>query len=319
MDTFHTSYCRPLDLAIEAGGQGLTFCNLPQGRSFDRFLVRLVGGNSRQVASWDFSRSGDKFLPTGGLPNGEYTLDVFSSTQTPGRFRGYIQNGEVPLRIVGGRPYFCEPWPLRENISTIRHIGGAARAEPSLLSEDKPYPCRHSEIRRIASVITAGISDDYGKILAVHDWVAENVFYDEDSLRIVDGTRAATVRSTMEVLQTRRAVCLGYSDLAVTLLRASGIPSVTILCFALGQGTRGGWERQENRSPVPNHAFTAALLRGRFVMMDITWDSDNVYRDRRYARKTGDGRSRKFFDMSPMLMSASHRLTARQWPNEYGD
>lgn len=308
MDSFNTSYCRPLNLSINVEGRGLIFRDLPQGRSFDRFLVRLVDRGNREAASGDFMRGGMKYISTEDIPDGKYTLQVFHSTPDIRRFRGYLENGEAIIRINGGRPSFCEPWPLRDNISVTGRFSCSSRTRQELLREEDSYPCRHHEIRRIASVITAGIEDNYGKMLAVHDWVAENVFYDEDSIRLINGAIGALPRSTMEVLKTRRAVCLGYSDLAVALLRASGIPSVTLSCFALGQGTRGGWECPENRINSTNHAFTAALMGHRYVLMDITWDSDNVYSGRQYHYKTGFGRSRKFFDMSALLLSASHRL-----------
>ena len=71
-----------------------------------------------------------------------------------------------------------------------------------------------------AASITYGLDDEYGKLLAVHDWVAENIFYDYDSLRRLNDRLVALERSTLDVLRTRRGVCQGYSDLAVSLLRA---------------------------------------------------------------------------------------------------
>lgn len=308
MESFQTSCCPLFNLAINAQGRGLDFRKFPYGSTFNRSFVRLVGQDGGEVVARDFSRTEEKFLPTGNIPDGEYTLEVYNPVGTRGRFRGYIHGKEAIVRIRGGYPSFCEPWPLRENQSILQRYSRSPQTVRALLRNDENYPCTHPEIRRIASKITAPFSDYYWKILAIHDWVAENVFYDEDSLRIVNGTMASIRRSTLDVLRTRRAVCQGYSDLAVAIFRASGIPAVSINCFALGQGTDGGWDSPVNRVNRSNHAFTAVLMGSRYIFMDITWDSDLVYSRNQYRHKTGYGRTRKYFDMSETLMSTSHRL-----------
>ena len=291
METFHTSYCKPLNLIVDVDSRGLHFRSIPRERAFDRLIVRLVGRNGQEAASCDLDRYGRRLLPTGGIPDGGYSLEVFSLTDEYGRFRSYVQNNESIVRITNGIPSFSEPWCLRSNNSVIRRFSRSERT-----------------IRRLAASITTGIHDDYGKLLAVHDWVAENIFYDYDSLRHSGSRIVALDRSTINVLRTRRAVCQGYSDLAVSLLRACGIPSVSVGCFAIGESSTGGWERAENRNAPPNHAFTTALILGRYVLLDITWDSDNEYSNGRYKHKTGHGKSRKFFDVSAQLFSASDRL-----------
>lgn len=308
METFHTSYCKPLDLIVDADGRGLHFRSIPRGKAFDRLIVRLVGRNEQEAASYELNRYGRHLFSTGGIPNGGYSLEVFSLTDEYGRFRSYVQNNESIVRITNGIPSFSEPWCLRSNNSVIRRFSRSERTIRQLLSSDESYPSNHPDVRRLAASITTGIHDDYGKLLAVHDWVAENIFYDYDALRRSGSRIVALDRSTINVLRTRRAVCQGYSDLAVSLLRACGIPSASVGCFALGESSKGGWERAENRNAPPNHAFTTALIFGRYVLIDITWDSDNEYSNGRYKHKTGHGKSRKFFDVSAQLFSASHRL-----------
>jgi transglutaminase-like putative cysteine protease len=283
-------------------------------RTFDRFIVRLVGRNGQEAASCEMHRYGRRYLPTGGISDGEYSLEVFNLTDEYGRFRSYVQNSEAIIRAANGNPSFSEPLCLRSNNAIIRRFSHSQMTIRQLLSPDESYPSNHPDVRRLAASITAGIHDEYGKLLAVHDWVAENIFYDYDSLRRSGSRIVALERSTINVLRTRRAVCQGYSDLAVSLLRACGIPSVSVGCFALGESSTGGWERAENRNGAPNHAFTTALILGRYVLMDITWDSDNEYSDGRYKHKTGYGKSRKFFDVSAQLFSASHRLVL---PSDY--
>lgn len=308
MDTFQSSCCPLFDLSIDVQGRGLYFRNFPYGRAFNCSLVRLVGLDGREVAARELSKAGEKYLPTRNLSNGIYTLEVYNSTGKLGKFRSFISDKDAVVRISEGRPSFCEPWPFQENRSIFNRFSRSPQTVRALLRNDEVYPCEHPEVQRIASNITAPFSDNYWKALAIHDWVAENVFYDEDSLRMVNGSMPLVRRSTLDVLRTRRAVCQGYSDLAVAILRACGIPAISISCFALGQGAGGGWESPGNRVNRSNHAFTAVLIGDRYVLMDITWDSDLIYSRNQYRQRTGYGWTRKYFDMSAMLMSASHRL-----------
>lgn len=308
MDTFHTSYCKPLNLIVDADGRGLHFRRIPREKSFNRLIIRLVGSNGQEATSCELYRYGRRYISMGEIPDGEYSLEVFSLTDEYARFRNYVHNKEILVRVANGIPSFSEPWCMFSNNSIIRRFSQSERTVRKLLSSDESYPSSHPDIKRLATSITTGINDDYGKLLAVHDWVAENIFYDYDSLLRSGSRIVALRRSTINVLRTRRAVCQGYSDLAVSLLRACGIPSASVGCFALGESSTGGWERAENRNASPNHAFTTALILGRYVLMDITWDSDNEYSNGCYRHKTGHGKSRKFFDVSAQLFSASHRL-----------
>jgi len=307
METFRTSFCRPFNLVVETDGRGLLF-NIPREKSFDKLIMRLTREDGQEVTSCEINRNGRNYVSTSGLPDGEFSLEVYKFMGEANCLRGYFQKNEVLVKISAGVPSFVESWCLRGNMAIAQQFSHSRETIQQLLSSEDAYPCHHPEIRNIALAITKMENDDYGKLLAVHDWVAENVFYDRDSLR-QDGSRVVAIeKSVVYALRTRRAVCKGYSDLAVSLLRACGVPSVTLGCFALGQSNTGGWEREENRVETPNHAFTVALIHNRYVLMDVTWDSDNEYSEGRYKHKTGLGKSRKYFDTSQELFAATHRL-----------
>lgn len=55
-------------------------------------------------------------------------------------------------------------------------------------------------------------------------------------------------KSGLGILVAKKGVCSGYSNLATALLRASGIPSVGLLCYTLHIDTDGGWEDKTNLS-----------------------------------------------------------------------
>ena len=162
------------------------------------------------------------------------------------------------------------------------------------------------EIVKLAHKITRFSYSNYEKILAVHDWVASNIYYDYDSLS--DNSYIHQKRDALSVVNRKRTVCAGYSELAVTLLRAVGVAAVNMDCFALGGSTCGDWEVPSNMEDEANHVVTFAYADDRWLMMDVTWDSDNEYRNGNYGKKSGYGVSHQYFDCTLAFFSYTHRF-----------
>lgn len=162
------------------------------------------------------------------------------------------------------------------------------------------------EIVKLAHKITRFSYSNYEKILAIHDWVASNIYYDYDSL--ADNSYIHQKRDALSVVNRKRTVCAGYSKLAVTLLRAVGVAAVNMDCFALGGSTCGDWEVPSNMEDEANHVVTFAYADDRWLMMDVTWDSDNEYRNGNYGKKSGYGVSHQYFDCTLAFFSYTHRF-----------
>lgn len=162
------------------------------------------------------------------------------------------------------------------------------------------------EIVKLAHKITRFSYSNYEKILAIHDWVASNIYYDYDSL--ADNSYIHQKRDALSVVNRKRTVCAGYSELAVTLLRAVGVAAVNMDCFALGGSTCGDWEVPSNMEDEANHVVTFAYADDRWLMMDVTWDSDNEYRNGNYVKKSGYGVSHQYFDCTLAFFSYTHRF-----------
>lgn len=82
------------------------------------------------------------------------------------------------------------------------------------LDPEEDIPCRHSRVVSLAGEITSGAStagDAYNRII---NWVMDNLEYQID-----------TPQDTFSVLKKRKGSCVGFSNLSITLLRASGIPA----------------------------------------------------------------------------------------------
>lgn len=293
-----------MNMVIESKENGLFFRRFPRPSSFDEILIILKDVDETNRGQAVICRNGNRRLRLNRLPDGVYTLEVYFKTND--MWYGFIGSHDIKLVIRHGVPSFVEPWCLGENESIMRRLKTSHDTMRKLLRSTSQYPCDNPMIRELASTLSSGLNNDYGKLLAVHDWVAENIYYDYDSFH--SPSRWSSTGSTLTALISRRAVCQGYSDIAVSILRAMRIPACSIACFALGETTSGGWEKRGNRVADPNHAFTMAYVGGRYVFMDVTWDSDNIYFGGRFGHKTGSGKLRKYFDASLTLLSATHRL-----------
>lgn len=114
-------------------------------------------------------------------------------------------------------------------------------------------------IKQTAESIVDKNDSDYEKVQKVHDWVANNIWYDFD----MAAGRAKGVTDPIEVLNSKRTVCGGYAKLATVLLRALGIPAMYVTGY-----TRMG----------QLHAWNEVYVEGQWIYMDTTWDSLNAYR-----------------------------------------
>lgn len=126
-------------------------------------------------------------------------------------------------------------------------------------SETDPAKYTLAQSRHIitqSNQICAGLSSDYEKAKAIYGWVTENIAYDHLYLR---GDKMRSPTTPEEVLDSRLAICNGFSRLTQALLLAQNIPAVYIAGYANGAY---GWD---------NHAWNLAYVGGRWIYMDPTW------------------------------------------------
>ena len=166
--------------------------------------------------------------------------------------------------------------------------------------------CDIFAIRSLASEIKRGRIFPESIMIGVNDWVAKNISYDLDSL--VGKRYLNCDNSAAAVLQTRRGVCCGYHNLTSALLRACGIPTLGIVCFSLGRHSNGWWYDRDNMIQETNHIMTAAFVSKRWRLMDVTWNSDNEYRQGRVVSRSGLGATRTYCDATIPFISLSHRF-----------
>lgn len=158
-------------------------------------------------------------------------------------------------------------------------------------------------IAALSNTICDGITDEYEKLLTIHDWVAENLYYDMDDYRNSGSHSYAGVE---DLLVGKRSVCQGYADLLTMLVRAQGIPCRQISGYALGMSATGYWTDDNVDRTASNHAWNQAYVNHRWVNLDATWDSDNVYENGEYIYGGID--YYLYFDTANLFLSYSHKI-----------
>lgn len=192
------------------------------------------------------------------------------------------------------------------------------------------------EMQTLSDQIVKGISDDYSKVKAIHDWVCANIYYDLDGLGYatiaVESDKEAAEIANMSVYKLlmtyRRGKCSYYSSIFSTLVRAQGIPCMTVSGYAENKEVpsqssggylvnyneqkiyvRGDKWTESNYNRGANHDWNEAYVNGRWIIVDTTWDSGNQYQNGNYISASV---RQSYFDISEELFSKDHRIT------EYG-
>jgi hypothetical protein len=120
-----------------------------------------------------------------------------------------------------------------------------------------------TSIESVGRSIAARESDPFKRVKALHDWVVTRLTYDDDSLQ--PGARKP--QDPASVFARRNGVCEGYARLLVELGNASGDRIVYVT----------GDVREENGAAAPiGHAWNAAEIRGKWYLIDATWDDPRL-------------------------------------------
>lgn len=155
-----------------------------------------------------------------------------------------------------------------------------------------------------AAEIVGSETDPYRKLLLIHRWAAENLYYDND---YYTGKTSSTSITPADVLKTGRSVCQGYAELVQAFCHAQGIPCILVTTYSAGTGTDGFLSTEDHAAiDASNHAHAAAWVNGRWVHMDATWDSANRYEDG--VKNKGVSSGYLYFDTTLEFLSLNHKI-----------
>jgi transglutaminase-like putative cysteine protease len=150
-------------------------------------------------------------------------------------------------------------------------------------------------IESVARYIADRDSTPEGRLKAAHDWVADRIAYDAPAYLAhqIPAQDAATV------FARRVAVCAGYADLLAALGKALGVEVLYLSGDARTDGVRETGE---------SHAWNAARLGSRYVLVDATWDSGFIEGTRfKKAYRT------EYFETPPDVFSVDHFPREERW------
>lgn len=301
---FNSSNNKQRNVRIVGGKNLVKLTDVPDKPLYNTVLVCLIAADGTEIDQQKIERSnGSLTYSLSQVPAGSYTLRVMRKFD-PNSKCFYDWISKIPISVGSDRKVSFVKSPVYDDNT---NFFGKIKADRSTLEQYKTMPRGdNSDIIRKAYQITQGCFTDYAKALAVHDWIADNIYYDFDSYysNRIDFSKLG---SAAAVYRNKLAVCCGYSDLAIIMLRAVGIPAYSASCYALGVSTEGVWTNN-NINNTSNHTITLAYIQKRWVIMDITWDSGNKYENGRF-QHTNDTVHR-YFDPTLQCFSNTHKFCA---------
>lgn len=301
---FNITNSKRHNVRVMGAKDGFTVVDLTGDNGYNSAFVKLVAGNGTEVVRQKIMRNGNSMTcQLQGISPGHYELIVMKQSEID-RSLYYDWLPQIPTQIGHDRMVTFDKSPVYD--SNVSYYG-KLKTDHATLEQYKLMPRgNNADIIRKAYEITGSSFTDYAKALAIHDWIADNIYYDLDSYHSghIDYSKLG---SADKVFNGKLAVCAGYSDLAVIMLRAVGIPAFTVSCYALGLSTEGKWTSR-NVGNDSNHAITLAYMQKRWVIMDITWDSGKAFENGRFqqTRKT----RHRYFDPTLQSLSGTHKLCA---------
>jgi len=289
--------------SIYISGKLLGIDKIPVISIYKYIWLILKDSNGKEVYNNIVSNStGNISFYLDKIAEGKYSVNLYTSSERYGSYKSLIYGNDIEILYKDGKLSFV-PYPYYDhNMAVVNNKRTDEKALAYYRQPSSNIQSDNQEIIDLANSITAGITNDYDKAVAIHDWVCNNIYYDWDSYSSKSYTGMDT--SALGTLHSKRSVCDGYSNLTAALLRAAGVPAKKISGFALGVSS-DYWPENYDPNKDTNHAWNEFWANGRWVILDTTWDSDNVWRNGGIEKNTGL-RGYHYFDINVGLLSADH-------------
>lgn len=120
------------------------------------------------------------------------------------------------------------------------------------------------EVNLLAAKLNLTAGTDYEKEKKIHDWMCQNITYDEEGADVNKVTRVITSHNILGVFAYHRAQCEGIAKAVKVLLNAVDVKCIV----ATGESTKNG-------KRVP-HAWNIVNIEGQPYHLDVTWDIGSV-------------------------------------------
>ena len=167
--------------------------------------------------------------------------------------------------------------------------------------------------------LTSSLSTDVEKFRAIFKWVSSNISndyglfeinqrkrqrYKNDSLKLEEWNGKFRKKSFKKLLRKQRTICSGYAYLVKKLSDLSQIECQIIQGFAKTSTI------DVSTLDMPNHAWNAVKLNGKWYLCDPTWASGTPHPEtNKFEFNYNDG----FFLASPELFAINHFPVEQKW------
>lgn len=283
-------------ISYEIKGEMLNVSGHFSGESPGYVLLQYAGEKTEEQKNAPVENG--RFSLSRELPDKDVTVNFFGGDEEYGMYDSIVIDF-VKLKNKGGE-WVIEKSPIYGENKAIWDL---KRDELGKYTVSTDYiQADDLEIISLSNEITAGIGDDAKKALAIHDWVAENIYYDFEAFYSGDYQNS----DSLNVLHSKRAVCEGYANLFAALARAQNIPCTVRSGYALGIGIEKTWTNDAINTDESNHAWNEVYIDGRWIIVDATWDSRNKIENGTMTK--GKSINHIYFDSSLDFFSLSHKL-----------
>lgn len=289
-------------LELEISDKHLEFCSIPWYSSFNEFVVEIQDDIGRIHLNKTMKRS-DKYLNISSLKNGKYFINLYIADNINQRQNVALMHENIMIDICNDIVNFILPVCYETNFDFINNIPVSKNDLLKYTLSTKSIECHKPEIRALAKEICKFSHNDYNRLLCIHDWIAQNLYYDMDSYN--NGEYAINTHKAIDCIKCgKKCVCSDFTYLTVALARSLYIPSICITCKT--EDKRECWNREKNQIES-DHIFAASFVNNRWILMDNTWDCGNQIMNGVF-HKRSKKYGRKYFDISLEILSSTHRL-----------
>jgi len=173
-----------------------------------------------------------------------------------------VPTPDVPTPDVPTPDVPTPPPPPADDVGTwqIGEVSWPMKAElhPVIVAMPKSA---ETSIAAVGKYIAARETDPVQRVKALHDWVADRIYYDHPG--IADGSYPR-LQAAQTVFKRRAGVCAGYANLLVALGKVTG--------------DKIRWIPGHSRDPDGSvdgagHAWNAVEIKGTWYLLDATWNS----------------------------------------------
>ncbi|MDD7409490.1 MAG: transglutaminase domain-containing protein [Anaerovoracaceae bacterium] len=302
--------------AVEADSGSVIALDLPADEDYRYIRTSFMdsGGQLEKTRSQTVYH-GQADISVSGLADGTYYLQLSSSSD--GRAYTSVLSGKSGfiVRISGGKAEVRQSPVIYQYMDYYSHKDKSAEALYYYLRPSYRVQSNDSEMISKEAEITKGLTGAYEKAEAISRWVSGNVYYNMDARNGDDSTGPELSADALGTLRTGVAVCEGYANLTTALLRAAGIPARTCIGYGLIDSDEEWSQYKASGSAGENHAWTEAFLRGRWIEIDPTWNSKNIfYKGSGIKGNPAD----TYFDSTPQFFAYGHlQLRADDFSPDY--